>query len=286
MITDESDPLSAAQHTTDEPGSFLDVYRSQNLLSLDKDEEFVEKSIQLKVVPESLRYTVMKHRDYEVYRGIIKSTDGSLHYFQWTPNTNFKLIKAADAERIAEATRFYTVCKSGCDLKKIEDPIDSGESIEESTEDKEDKAVQPGLPALPSIPEQEWVDSQNNTATMVHPGSTAAASPDDGQNTQNWHGDATKSLTPPNTPETPPYWSTVDLVKAWTNEIKKSKYVTHLEPLEKQYMEEVLGMSHSDIRKCMSLPPRHKLGFVQWKSQRLHSKLDSLYNWIGKNNNG
>lgn len=291
MIESESDPLAIASRIDDDPGSFLDLYRCINIGMIHHDQDFVNKAVVSHIIPESVRYSILTRPTFEVYRGIIKSTDGSYHYFQWTPDTNLKLFKADTQEKIEEAQRFYKGCQYGCDLIKAS-PLDSEETVEEATEE-EDKAVQPELAASPVVSEQEWVDNQNSRITDVHPGSTAAASPDDqNNNTQNWHtASLNRGIQLPSdglnklaSNDGVSHWTATQLVKSWAGEIKKTISSTQIDPFEKQYAKEVLGITDKDLSKGFRLNPFHQREFILWKNEKLRDKMTKLHTWLGNRN--
>ena len=269
----ESDPLALDARKNDNPGSFLDLYRSIDVSKAHIDAEFVDKAVIGGVVPESIRYGIMRRNSMEAYRGVVKSTRGTLHYFNWCEGGEFKLVKADTQDKAWEADKLYRSCALGCDLRK-------SEMIEEDDEDAE-KAK----PATTNaVSEEQWMKEQQRTITDVHPGAAGMQMPDDPAQGQDWHAEPLTRATDgaPITHNGPPQWTALDLVKAWGQKIKQSvpKSPAESDPLASEYMRTVLGMDDRQIRKSAALPARHRLSFEKWKADRIQNKMDGLQKWI------
>ena len=286
-MIDEADPISAQEHTQDEPGSFIDVYRSLDTAQVLQDEEFVDKSVREGVVPESVRYGVM-HRaagsdTIHVFRGVVKAMDGSMHYFNWSDGTDFKLVKADDPTKQWEAERYYKACSMGCDMRK--GPVDVGESVEEDAE--EEKAGNHPAAVAP-MTEERHMQTQDTAMTTVHPGAARGQTPDDPTVGRDWHQ---KAISKPGDgveldhQSGEQHWTTAHLVKAWGQKLQNSapRLAPRATPEEAQYMREVLGASTEQISKGMVLPPRHRVAFEQWRTSQLRGRVTNLEAWLERN---
>lgn len=298
--TDESDPQVVANHANDEPGSFLALYRSLSASHIEMDEHLVRGSVDNSVIPASIRYGVMRRGNIEAYRGIVKSTAGEYYYFNWAPETDFKLVKADDAEKQWDAERLFKSCRIGCDLRKSSAPLDPGESVEEATKEGteyEDKdGTEKGSVPLPTtgqapILEDHYTAQQERLTTQRHPGGTGPTSPDSQEGHDRWHGaeDMQQSITRPGdgmkslgSNDGQQHWSAVDLLKAWGQRMQQTAPRLHprVSDLEARYMVEVLGISQEQVQKGVQLPPRHRLSFHQWRATQLRGRLAGLERWL------
>jgi hypothetical protein len=285
MAIDESDPIAAQSHTQDEPGSFLDVYRSTNRQNAERDADFVDKSVHAGVVPSSIRYGVMRRGPIEVYRGVVKAVDGSLHYFNWSEGTAFHLVKADDETKQWEAARFYKSCTLGCDMHK--GPVEPGESVEDDDEDDADKGGE--MPAATMAQtEEQWMASRDTAMHEVHPGAAGSQTPDDPTVGRDWHQ---KAISRPGDGSEIPvndgqqHWTTAHLVKAWGQKLQETapRLVPKTSPEEAQYLREVLGASPEQISKGLVLAPRHRVSYEKWRTSQLRGNLTNLEAWLTRN---
>ena len=300
VAADESDPQALAARQNDEPGSFLSLYRSLSPSHLEMDEFIVKGAVDNAVIPASVRYGVMKRGNIQVYRGVVKSTGGDLFYFNWAPNTQFKLVRAQESDQQFEASKLLKSCAIGCDLRKTEAPLDPDETVEEATkegtsfedEDGTEKGAVP-IPAAAQAPvlEDHYNAQQDRLTTQHHPGAAGTASPDSQEGHDRWHGaeDMQHSITRPGdgmgqlgSNDGQQHWSALDLLKAWGRNMQRTAPRLHApaSPLEAEYMTTVLGVSQDEMRKGLTLPPRHRLGFQQWKSTQLRGRLSGLERWL------
>lgn len=281
-----SDPLAIAGRQDDD--EFLRMYRSLSRSNDQVNEGLVRGSVDNGVIPESVRYGIMRRGQIEVYRGVVKSTSGDLFYFNWSPtNDDVHLVKADDPTKQWEADKLFKGCALGCDLvRKSDAPIDPGETIEEATED--DKAI-PSAATMP-VSEDQNIAGQARMTTDVHPGATASASPDDPMVGRDWHGDdVNRSYAAHRPGDAAPldrgteHWSATDLLKAWGRKMQTTapRLAPEASDLETRYMTEVLGMNPGQIRKGFgALPPRHRFGFQNWKAQQLRGRLSGLESFL------
>jgi len=295
MMVSESDPQSLEEHSHHEPDSFMYIYRSIDISRVQEDVDFVDKCVRAGVIPSSLRYGVMQRNQMVAYRGIVKSTTDNYYYFNWAPQTDFRLVPADDATKQWEAQKLFKTCSFGCDMRKAEAPLSPGESIEgceeeEVSEDDADKANAPNIwPAgSPSRDEDKDIREQESDITDAHPGATIARTPDDPNIGRIWHekalsrpGDGAMPLA---TNDGEQHWNTADLMKAWGKKLQESAPVVQpqITPLESRYLQEVMGMSQADVNKGLRIPARHRISFEQWKSGQLRSNIDNLKSWLKK----
>jgi len=278
---EEADPAALEERTKDEPGSFLDLYRSLKWENAPIDEMFVEESVMCGVIPASLRYgTIPAIAGPTRYRGVVKSTKGDFHYFNWNEDVEFKLVPA-DASimhKNSSVMDMFKTMECGCDLRKEGD-------------EEEDETEKAGAPVLgggvPAVEEAQWVNQQQNMMTDVHPGAAQSQTPDDPTQGRNWHQKALHTTTdavghvPPNEDN----WSSADLIKSWGIRLQESapSVMPPATPIEAQYMKEVLGMSETDIQKGALMAPRHRTAFERWKTTQLRGTISGLQNWLNRN---
>lgn len=304
LTISESDPQSLDEHRDHEPGSFMDVYRSLSIDKVELDSELVDKCVKLGVIPVSIRYgsmnrvnmakaqrRVMHHgEELMVIRGVVKSNTGELHYFNWHPEAEFKLIKADDKTKLWDAQRLYDACSHGCDMRKAGEPLDPGEPVARDAEnevEEDDDAEKARPAAVASISEEQSIREQNSLLTDRHPGAAIGHTPDDPTRGRQWH--AEKALSKPGDGTAPlasndgvSHWSATDLMKAWGKKLQQTapRAQPKITALEAQYLTEVMGVSQQEISKGVQIPPRHRMSFEQWKSSRLQGRLSDLRNWL------
>jgi hypothetical protein len=225
-----------------------------------------------------------------VYRGVVKSAGGDLHYFNWNPETEFKLVKADNDTKRWDAQRMYSACSFGCDMRKADAPLDPGEPVDQDCGDEEedaDKAARHGKPAATvPIPEERNVTAQQAEITEVHPGAAMGQTPDDPLRGRQWHAKAlgrpTDGMDPTANNDGQQHWNAGNLLKAWGQKLQAT--APRLQPatpaLESQYMQEVMGVTPEQISKGFRIPPRFRTSFEQWKSHRLRGRLDGLKGWL------
>jgi hypothetical protein len=295
LTVEEPDPQALAERQQDAPGSFLDYYRSVSMQHVDLDEQFVEKSVIEGVVPALLRYGVMQRGTMTVYRGVVKSVDGALFYFNWSDGNPFKLVKADNKTKEWEANKLMKSCHLGCDMAvKANAPLDPGETVteayqsdnDEAEEDAQDEAEKAPAAVAPRS-EEQWMAEQQTMREQVHPGSTHSALPDDPTQGRQWHEPirrATDAAQPLATNDGQKHWSASQLMKAYGQQLQTSAPRVHPmpEPLEQQYMSEILGTTTENIEKGFRLSPRQRLDFEQWKARQLRGRMTSLQSWLGK----
>ncbi len=287
----ESDPASIDARRLDEPGSFLDIYRSIAIESIHNDMEFVDYCVKAGVIPASVRYGAMRRGQMLVYRGVVKSLPGDLFYFNWTPGADFKLVPADDMTKKWEADKMFKSCTFGCDIRKAEAPLDPGESVEDDEEDHDDLEKMGRMAGRPAgalpIPEAQAVAQQQSVMTTQHPGAAGGGTTPDNLNVgRDWH----KSITHPadtaqvGTNDGVRHWTGLDLVKAVANKLHSTTPTVQpsLTPLEHQFLTQVMGYAPDQITKGMKIPPRQRLNYENWKSDQLRGKLNGLNNWIKK----
>lgn len=281
-MTDEADPQAIAQrHEAETPdeAAFLDMYRSLMPQQFERDASFVTKSIIEGVVPESLRYGVMRRGHMEVYRGVVKSTTGDFFYFNWSPQGDFRLVPASDPAKQWESERLYKSCSLGCDLIR-------GPMVKPDDEDEEDaeKADLPGAAVAP-VHEDDWARQQESMQHEVHPGSTQSALPDDPTQGKQWHEPlrrASDGLHALAANDGEKHWSTIDLMKAYGAKLQASAptVAPRIDPVEAHYLQEVMGATPDQIEKGMRLAPRHRIDFERWKSSQLRGRMSGLRDWL------
>jgi len=287
---ESSDPNAIANRQDDD--EFLSMYRSLNVANATLEHAMVQGSVEQGVIPDSVRYGVMRRGNIEVYRGVVKSTAGDLFYLSWAPDTgaDVHLVKADNDEKKWDADRFFKTCKLGCDLRKSEAPLDPGQTVEQSTKDDEDGTTKDGVPAATAtISEDQSIAEQQSLITDKHPGDTASAMPDDESSGRNWHGEEmarSQTVTRPGDGAAldtgAEHWSAVDLLKAWGQKMQRTapRVGPQVSDLEQRYLTEVMGVSADEVRKGVALPPRHRLGFQQWKAEQLRGKLTGLESFL------
>jgi len=287
----EADPKKLAEHQQDEPGSFLDLYRSADLSTTQMDEALVEKCVIEGVVPYALRYGVMQRGDMHVFRGVVKSNT-DLHYFNWSEGTEFRLVKADDATKQWDAEKMFKSCTMGCDLLKgDETPLDNDETVEEATEDdtKAGPQSQPNTATMPTSPEEEAI-AQERMLQEHHPGSTTSQTPDDPTRGRNWHEPVRRAQDAMDMAQAAvdgeQHWSAPDLLKAWGQKLQATapRVTPRISKLESQFMQEVLGADPDAIAKGFAIPPRFRVDFARWKATQLRGRVSGLESWLAKRN--
>ena len=284
----ESDPEKLAERSQDEKGSFLDLYRSFSAEHIPMDEWFVRSSVDQGIIPEAVRYGIMRRGAMEVFRGVVKSTNGELFYFNYSEGKPFILANTHDSAQVQEASRMFKSFKIGCDLRKSDAPLDPGESLEEQTDPEDEgaeKAVGQGGShagaAQAPISEDQYMAQQDSLSTQHHPGSTQSGMPDDPNVGRNWHEPlrrAQDGLNELGVNDGKQHWNTAGLLKALGQHLQETapRVGPKMDAMEQRYMQEVGG----DVRKGMT--PRQRVGFEQWKAAQLRGRLNPLQSWLRK----
>lgn len=275
---DDADPEALEQRQYDEPGSFLDLYRSMSPRHLAQDEFFVDECVLSGVVPKSMRYSILNKSGFQAYRGVVQATDDSLHYFQWNTSTeDFRMVKADTPEKEQEATDLYRGMAYGCDL---------------ADEDETEAEKANRIAAMAAVPEENFAQQQERLATEHHPGAAGGNTPDDPNVGRQWH--ATKGvqggvmglndsgLAPLQSTEQ--HWNLTQLVKACGEQLEEMapRVLPAASPLEARYMRECLGATEEQIAKGVALPPRHRIHFEQWKADQLVGTVNPLEKWLNR----
>lgn len=277
----ESDPATLAERAEDEPGSFLDMYRTINIDNVQIDEFLVNKSVANGVIPASLRYEFIERTG--VYRGVVKSTKGDLHHFNWNPHfgDSVKFVPIPRGQH--NVNQFDTMAKSlhdGCDLR-----VDDEDEKDPDTVEKR-RRFKPQHAGVNPVSEEDWVQQQQTLVTEVHPGSTHSQTPDDPRVGMDWH--AQKALSQPvdglDSLNQTNFWSHTDVLKAWGQTLQET--APRVSPpensIEAQYMREVMGLTNQEIAKGVNIPPRHRVYFEKWKTQQLRGTMSPLEAWLAK----
>jgi len=280
METDPKNIAEKQEQTTSAPGSFLDMYRSVAPESVSQDESFVDEVVKAGVVPEQVRYGVMRKGVMEVYRGVVKSTTGDLYYFNYG-GENFRLLKADNATKEWDAMRMLKSCTLGCDLIKSDDaPLDPGETPDEASEVVSDDGAEKGeggMAATVPVPQEQMAAQQQRLLTEHHPGGTAAAMPDDNNTGRDWH--AAKSQEVHNdgslaSRDGQQHWDSLGLLKAMGDHLYGTLPAAPAEnPLHEQFAKSQ-GLGR--------VAPRHRHDFARFKVDRLQAAMSPLQQWLDK----
>jgi hypothetical protein len=297
VVVDEADPEKLKERANDAPGSFLDLYRSLSQSHVPQDEKFVDASVIEGVIPESVRYGIMQRGPMTAFRGVVKSTSGDLFYFNWHDGADFKLVPADNPTKQWEAAKLIKSCRLGCDLIRSAPkpaaghghPVDGRhDTATAPLEDSEMEDVEKDIPgaAVAPVSEEEWMQQQQRMMHEVHPGDTAAQTPDDPTQGRNWHANeqiarAQDGMQALATNDGVKHWTASDLLKAWGQQMQQSAPTVQprASSLETEYMKTVLNVPDVEIQKGVQLAPRHRLGFEQWKAHRLRGSLTRLQSW-------
>jgi hypothetical protein len=282
MMVDEADPQALEQrHVADTPDqeSFLEMYRSLTPQDYGRDANFVTKAIIEGVVPESIRYGVMRRNLIEAYRGVVKSTTGDFFYFNWSPSGgDFHLVPADDPAKEWEAGKLFKSCNLGCDLLRSQ--------VQEIPDD-EDEDVEKELPgaAVAPVNEEDYAVQQESMQHEAHPGSTQSALPDDPTKGKQWHEPlrrAADGLNQLAANDGEKHWSTPDLMKAYGTTLQGSAPTVQprVDAVEAKYLQEVLGASPEQLEKGLRLAPRHRADFERWKATQLRGRMGGLRAWL------
>ena len=291
------------------------MYRSVSSQHIAQDESFVNQSVREGVVPETVRYGIMERGTMKAYRGVVKSTQGEMFYFNWHDGGKFKLVpvNACDPkhldERQWEANKLFKSCQFGCDLIRSGDaapmvptapganpPMQPLALVQDPEEENEvDKAGElPGAAVAP-VSEEAWMADQARMRQEVHPGAAGTQTPDDPAVGRDWHNEnenialaqnnVQDGLQPLATNDGEKHWNTADLLKSWGVQLQETapRVLPQATGLEHEYMQTVLNMPTEQVQKGVALAPRHRHAFEQWKSERLRGRLSKLSEWTRGN---
>ncbi len=252
----------------------IDFYKSLNKANRTTDEDIVILLINQDIIPETIRYSNI----HKGVKGAIRDNVGDIYYFNYVPDTSFRIVKAKNDEQIAELTHILTKAKLGADLTsestadedkdKLE--VEPGESVKDSEDlhNKEDEE-KAGASGGSSGGQQNQGGGGNMDSESI---SMTPDRPDVGFD---WHGDNFKRSIEESTA----------LMKSFTSNIQTlvpDKY--KLVPvLEKRYLKEILKYKDEDIMKGIKLNPFQKTKYLQWVKEQAIKKTISLENWL---NNG
>lgn len=291
----ESDPRRLQERHNDSQNSFLEVYRSLNSNHVGTDETIVTRCVELGVVPEQLRYGIMRG----VNRGVVKAVTGAMFYFNHVPShpdaeKAFKITPVSQGTTTAiiqnrewEAGKLLKTCNLGCDmLKRASVPPSDAEEL--------DKAPETGT--IP-IDEERYMQGQQRMLQERHPGAAGGGTtPDRPEVGRDWHqplrrGQERQTLTSP-ADGLPPvasndgqkHWSAAGLIKSYGEQLQASapQARPQLTQLEVTFATEVLGKSQSSIDTGqVSFSPHDQRRFHQWRTNNLRSRLTSpLQKWL------
>lgn len=301
----ESDPKKLQERHHDVQNSFLDIYRSLDSSLMALDEEIVSKCVVEGVVPLNIRYGIMRG----VNRGVVKSTNGDLFYFNHVPERSFKLVPVsvgANEKIIAgrewEANKLLSKCNLGCDMRKADElPLEGSEQLgEERAVDPDDEQDVNKAPSSGTIPEDEeraLLAQQRMLQERHYGGAGGNTTPDRPEVGRNWHEQIRRSqeetiqtlgdgMNPVATNDGEKHWTAQQLLKAYGAQLQQTapRVRPYLTPIEVRFATEVLGKSQEAvITGQVRFSPWEQQQFNQWKTQNLRSSLvsPSLKKWLG-----
>lgn len=254
-------------------GSVLEMYKSLTDERRAEEEDLINRSIEGGVVPYSLRYGITNN----VYRGVVKSGEGDLYYFNYVPGKNFKLVKAVDKEKQWDANRILTKSRLGCDLVKSGEKEEEKEKIEDG--EPETKATGVAGAAMAPVPEAQAIAQQNTLTTDVHPGAAGGGgSPD--IHGDRWHPEEDQAQ------KSTEIWALGSLLKSMGQQLQATAPVPSRMPTDKEqeFMVEVLGRNPEEVAGGRSqLSPTQRAHFNLWLNRSLGDKLGFLKSWLKDN---
>jgi hypothetical protein len=294
VAIDEPDPQKIAERKDDPPGSFLDMYRSLSSQHIPQDETFVNSIVIEGVIPETIRYGVMNRGTMHAYRGVVKSTQGDLYYFNWHDGAKFKLVPANDDTKVWEANKLFKSCQLGCDLIRSNDsaPITSGEPVDPPEEEEASEDIAKDVPAaaVAAVSEEQFAQDQERMLHERHPGAAGTQTADDPTQGRDWHAQETLARAQDGmdalaSNDGEKHWTTADLLKSWGQQMQQTapRVLPRVSALESEYMQTVLNVPHDQIQKGMLMTPRHRHSFEEWKASRLRGRLAKLSSWSSGN---
>ena len=280
------DQLEAAAESQSSTIDALEFYKSVTTDNREVEREIISRVIECAVVPDSVRYGIFK----SVYRGVVKSTQGQMYYFNYPLNGNFHLVQADSRNKEWEANKLFKSCTLGFDLIKSAEPKDDNGDDEDEDDDKDGKAAGAGgaapLPP-PSRPESQELATQASQITTVHPGAAGGGTtPQQDGSEERWHGGGhiERALPPITQEENAHAWDTNTLMKAWGQQLQATApRVSNLDAQQRQFMIEVLGKTPDEVDSGRTkMSSQHNAKYNQWLTKSLRGKITSLSGWLGK----
>lgn len=237
-----------------------------------EEEDIITKAVDRGVVTDSMRYGVMNG----AMRGVIKSPNGGLYYFNYSPSKELIVSPANDQTKQWEADRLLSKCKLGCDLIKAK--LEEEDEAEKAEAEKAEGSTGeiPGVAHV--IPEQQDIQAQQRIMTERHPGAGAGSTPDLPGRGRQWHEEqpAQKSTG---------FWNKNMLLQGLGKSLQKNAAMRNRSPTkqEEQFMLEVLGRTPGEISSGeVFMNPTQKVMFARWAGKSLKTKINNLSNWIEK----
>lgn len=258
--------------------SVFDYYKSLGKGDRNIEADLVEQSVREGVIPASLRYGNFR----DVYRGVVKSVDDELFYFNHVPDGSFRLVKAEGQDQEWDAHRLLKSCDMGCDLKKADEikPDTADETEDEETEKAEGGGVPGGTAGAagsgspPSVAEPQALKEQARLLTEHHPGGVSGGyTPDLPTRGRQWHEEEPAQPAA----KSEGFWNKMDLVKGLAASLQESAPRPGPAPTarEQQYLTEVLGRAPGDTK--MNAIERGQ--YNTWLTKSLGASLSGLAAW-------
>ncbi len=247
--------------------SIMDLYKSMTVNYRIEEEDIITKAIDEGVVTDIMRYGVMNG----TMRGVIKSPNEGLYYFNYSPNKELIVSPANDQTKQWEAGRLLSKCKLGCDLIKAK--------LEEEDEAEKADGETGEVPSVAHvIPEQQNIQAQQRIMTERHPGAATGTTPDLPGRGRQWHEEqpAQKSTG---------FWNKNMLLQGLGKSLQKNAAMRNRAPTkqEEQFMLEVLGRTPGEISSGeVFMNPTQKVMFARWAGKSLKTKIDNLSGWLEK----
>lgn len=266
-----------AVYVTDD--NVFDLYRSLDLSKRDEDRHIVIGALENGVVPEVVRYGIMR----DVYRGVVKSMEGELYYFNYLSGKELKVIKADTPTKQWEAGKLLKTCRLGCDFVKGSTTQKNEEEEDTSAipSGEQEKKADPGGVALPNatVQEDQNIRDQQMLTTEEHSGGAGATTPDPTDGGK-WHQNGGID-----TQKSDGSWKITDLLRGLGSQLQSSPLASRQpSPKEIEYMTQVMGRSPQDIAEGnnhMSSTDRMKMN--QWLQRSMNKSLVSLESWLERN---
>lgn len=264
---DEADPERLEERARDEKGSFLDLYRSLANSDTDTDFNLVNNLVLQGVIPNAVRYGILTTTTTSVYRGVAKSVNGDIVYFNWSPTTDLKTVTADTGSKVTEALNYFKKCNKGCDLRKSDDV----EDVDDTEKAASGGGMQSQIAATPSVTETQFMQQQDVT---VHPGSATATTPDLENRGQQWHAktlEASKSISELST-----------MLRSWGEQLQATvPQVNEVSSLEATFLKSI-NATAEQLNKGIN-SARLAQQFTTWKGQVIKQRLTPLQSWLSRN---
>jgi len=233
----------------------IDFYKSLDPSKRSIDEDIIILLVNRDIIPETIRYRDLT----KAVKGAIKDSSGDVYYFNYVPDTSFRLVKAETDSQLNELNNILSKANLGADLEK-EKP-----DIPEDIENKEDEEKA----GAPSGGGGAGGSGQPSGAMSGEDVSSTPDRPDVGFD---WHGDAFKRSIDEG----------ISLIKSFTNNIQNiipDNFKT-VPPLEKRFLKEVLKYKDEDIVKGVRITSFQKSKYLQWVKEQAIRKTISLEGWL------